>query len=442
LTKSHKSRWKSLRQVPGRSGFLRMLAENNPAMQVGMPLVEMLRINYWLKLRGIAQKQPLLRNRMAGMIIAPDKMSFYLGRTHAAIEYFGPISAPRVLHQNDATMVTFTDCRENDDFVQSIVGMKFSGTGGILDLAPEVPVTNLFVPTSADAARMMFDHDWDVTAEDMKFAMNVAAIGLPSDSFSRLVNCFFYSVDQDRLRTRRIQWIDFFPIQVISRKETKTTIEEKIFTRLWPDLESVIEHDSKFSFPYPATFEHERLALLNRFRELLLAPDSTEPKITGWLAKPAHQFVLKMALPAVGLLHQKTCVWQTDSSCASLVPDFFAVKADGYADIVEFKLPTLKGASIVGSDNRESLSAEIHSYIAQTRTYKEYFQESANREFVQQKYGIKVKYPKRFLVLGRRWEVASNVWRNVLAEFPDLSILTYDDLIDSVVALLYQNPKA
>ena len=419
-----------------------MLAEHNPAMQAGMPIVELLRINYWLRLREIAQKQPLVRNHMAGMIVAPDKISFYLGRTHAAIEYFGPLSAPRVLHKNDATMVAFTDHREDEDLIQSIVGMKFSGTGLTLDLEPETPVTNLFVPTSTDATTMMLDNGWDLTAEDMKFAMNVGGVHLPVDGFSRLVNCFFYSVDQERLRTRRIQWIDFFPIQVKSRRETDTVIEERIFTRLWPDLESVIEHDSTFPFPYPATFEHERLALLNRFRELLLAPDVTEPKITRWLAKPAHQFILKMALPAVSLLHQKVCDWQADSSRASLVPDFFALKTDGYADIVEFKLPTLKGASIVGSDNRESLSAEIHSYIAQTRTYKEYFQESANREFIEQKYGVKVKYPRRFLVMGRRWEVSSNVWRNVLADFPDLTILTYDDLIDSVVALLYQNPKA
>jgi hypothetical protein len=437
-----RSKWKKLRKAASRSGFLHKLAEHNPAMQVGMPLVEILRVNYWLKLRDIAQKQPLIRSRMAGMIVAPEKVSFYLGRTHAPIEYFGPLTAPRVLHQNDATVVNFIDCREDEDFVQSIVGMKFSATGAALDLAPGVPVTNLFVPTSADAAGMMLKNGWDLTAEDMKFAMNTAGIHLPDDNFSRLVNCFFYSVDQERLRTRRIQWIDFFPIRMMSRKETETTIEERIFTRLWPDLESVIEHDSNFLFPYPATFEHERLALLNRFRELLLAPDLTEPKITGWLAKPAHQFILKMALPAVSLLHQKVCKWQTDPSRASLVPDFFAVKIDGYADIVEFKLPALKGASIVGSENRESLSAEIHSYIAQTRTYKEYFEESANREFVERSYGIKVKYPKRFVVMGRRWEVASNVWRNVLADFPDLTILTYDDLIDSVVALLYQNPKA
>jgi hypothetical protein len=182
-----------------------MLAERNPAMQVGMSLVEMLRINYWLKLRDIAQKQPLVRSRMAGMIGAPEKVTFYLGRTHAAIEYVGPLTAPRLLHQKDATMVNFIDCRKDEDFVESIVGMKFSGTGAALDPVPRVPVTNLFVPTSADAVGMMLKNGWDMTAEDMQYAMNTAGIRLPDDDFSRLVNCFFYSVDQERLRTRRIE---------------------------------------------------------------------------------------------------------------------------------------------------------------------------------------------------------------------------------------------
>ncbi len=411
-------------------------------MQVGMPFVDSLRVNYWLKLREIASKQLAARSRMSGMIVAPDKISFYLGKTHAAVEYFGPTSVPSKLSGDDATMFAFTDCREDDDLVESIVGMRFRGTGAKLELAPRVPCTNFFIPTSAAATAMMMDNGWDVTAEDIKFAMNTAGVRLASDDFVRMVNCFFYAVDHSRLRTRRIQWLDFFPLKVLSHSETETTIEEELLIRVWPDFTEVIEHDSQFPFPYPATFEHERLALLNRFRELLLAPDVTEPKITGWLAKPAHQFILKMALPAVKVLHQKKCEWKTDPSRPSLIPDFFAVKANGYADVVEFKMPKLKGASVVGNVNRETLSAEIHSYIAQTRTYKEYFQESAHRLLVQRKYGIKVQSPKRVVVMGRRWQFTSAVWRSVLSEFPDLTVLTYDDLVDSVAALLYQNPKA
>lgn len=422
--------------------FLELLAENNPAMQAGMPIVELLRVNYWLKLRKIARTHPALRQRMPGMIVAAEQIIFYLGKTHAAIEYFGPSNVPTPLSDKVPAKVGFRDCHEGDDLLGSIVGMKFSGTGGKIELLPRVPCTNLFVPTSAEAIEMMMNNGWDMTAEDMKFAMNTSGFFPPSDDFARIVNCFFYAVDNDRLRTRRIQWLDFFPLNVLSHDEMETTIEEKLVISVWPDFSEVIEHDSQFSFPYPGTFEHERLALLNRFRELLLAPEITEPKITGWLAKPAHQFILKMALPAVNVLHQKECKWKTDHSRPSVIPDFFAVRANGYADIVEFKLPKLKGSSVVGTVNRQTLSAEIQSYIAQARTYKEYFQETVHQESVLQKYGIKVQNPKRVLVMGRRWEFTTSEWRNVLSEFPDLTVLSYDDLIDSVAALLYQNPKA
>lgn len=44
--------------------------------------------------------------------------------------------------------------------------------------------------------------------------------------------------------------------------------------------------------------------------------------------------------------------------------------------------------------------------------------------------------------MGRRWEFENDVWRSIQNEFQDLTILTFDDLIDGVAALLYQNPNA
>ena len=287
----------------------------------------------------------------------------------------------------------------------------------------------------------MMDNGWDTTAENLAFAINTQGIQLPEEEFARLVNCFFYSAESGRLRTRRVQWIDFFPVTHLGHEETETTVEDELLIGMWPDITSVIEHDSQFRFPYPVGFEKERLTLLNRFRELILSRDVTEPQITAWLAQPAHQFILKMALPATDVLHQKKCVWKTDATRPSLIPDFFAVRANGYADIIEFKLPELKNKSIVGPINREKFSAEIQSYIAQARTYKEYFSESVHRQLVKQEYGIVVQNPARVLVMGRRWQFESETLRSVQADFPDLAILTYDDLIDSVTSLLYQNPK-
>jgi hypothetical protein len=97
---------------------------------------------------------------------------------------------------------------------------------------------------------------------------------------------------------------------------------------------------------------------------------------------------------------------------------------------------------VVGTANRERFSAEVNSYIAQTRVYKEYFNEKANRDYVVQQHGIKVYAPKRILVLGRRWEFEGDVWQAVASEHPDLTLLTYDDLMDSVSAQLYKNPTS
>jgi len=55
-------------------------------------------------------------------------------------------------------------------------------------------------------------------------------------------------------------------------------------------------------------------------------------------------------------------------------------------------------------------------------------------------HGVNVYYPKRVLVVGRRWELEREIWRSVASEYPDLTILTYDDLLDSVAAMLYRNP--
>jgi hypothetical protein len=284
----------------------------------------------------------------------------------------------------------------------------------------------------------MMNIGWDMTAENMAFMMNTSGLALPAGNFARMVNCFFYGKEADRLRTRRIQWIDFLPLTFKPINEERSDVE----VLFWPDMEYTIEHDAHMQFPRPEFFENERLALLNRFRELILTPGVTEPQITSWLAEPAHQFILRIALPAVGLLAQKKCLWVNESSREPIIPDFFAVRPNGFADIVEFKLPELKGEATVGRVNRETFSAEVNSYVAQTHVYKEYFGDSANRKYVMETHGIEVSHPKRTLVMGRRWQFEDKAWRSVASAFPDLTILTYDDLLDSVSAQMYQNPRS
>ena len=414
--------------------FLKILADANSAFAIGGLLTEHLRLHYWKKLRELVENYPELRKTMPGMLVSPDRLAVYLGDTHIAVEYFGPPYVPD--NVSDGTQVTFTDYRAQGDLISNIVGMSFEGASFKLPLEARELYWNLFLATDRDAITLMMDNGWDMSAENMAFAMNTGGLSLPKNDFARMVNCFFYATEGGRLRTRRIQWIDFFPLTITDIDEET----EEYGVRLWPEMEKVVDHDARLEYPRPALFEHERLALLNRFRELILTPGITEPQITAWLAQPANHYILKMSLPAVSVLDQRKCEWVSDPARDPIIPDFFAVRANGYADIVEFKLPELKGAAVVGKMNREAFSAEVSSYVAQTHFYKEYFDESVNRKYVKDVHEIQVYHPKRVLVMGRRWHFENPVWMSVASSFPDLTILTYDDLIDSVAAQLYQNP--
>ncbi|KVF18807.1 hypothetical protein WJ07_25035 [Burkholderia vietnamiensis] len=131
------------------------------------------------------------------------------------------------------------------------------------------------------------------------------------------------------------------------------------------------------------------------------------------------------------------CEWQSEERKA-IKPDFFVVQSNGYADIVEFKLPDIGKKTVTGSENREAFAAWLNSYIAQTRVYATYFDDPNNRRWFEEKYGFKVYKPRRWLIVGRRSDFTSEIWREIISDYRDLEILTFDDLIDGVVAQFYK----
>jgi hypothetical protein len=75
--------------------------------------------------------------------------------------------------------------------------------------------------------------------------------------------------------------------------------------------------------------------------------------------------------------------------------DFLVERTSGYADILEFNLPFLKGDAVVGITNRERLSAELATYVAQTTVYSGYFEDPNNRTWVEGRYDVNVYHPRR-----------------------------------------------
>ena len=183
-------------------------------------------------------------------------------------------------------------------------------------------------------------------------------------------------------------------------------------------------------------FKYIKLPQINRFVELVGNSNTTEPQLTSFLELPENKFILSMGFLGTEIHPQLLCDWQSQNR-ESIKPDFFIVRPNGFADIIEFKLPNLKGNTVVGKSNRETFSAEINSYISQTRVYKEYFEDPNNRNWVEEKYNIKVRYPKRILVVGRRWDFSSDEWKEIIDDYRDIELITFDDLIDGVVSQFY-----
>ncbi len=126
-----------------------------------------------------------------------------------------------------------------------------------------------------------------------------------------------------------------------------------------------------------------------------------------------------------------------DADRDPIQPDFLIVQPNGFADIVEFKLPQLGGSAVVGQSNRHTFSAEVNMYIAQTRVHMDYFDDPRNRAYFRDNHGITVKRPLRYLVAGRRWMFSSDEWRDIAAEYRGFILRTYDDLVDGVKAQFY-----
>lgn len=68
---------------------------------------------------------------------------------------------------------------------------------------------------------------------------------------------------------------------------------------------------------------------------------------------------------------------------------------------------------------------------------KTYFVVPNYRTWAKDVYGIHIHYPKRILVIGRRADFKTNECREIINYYRDVEIMTFDDLIDGVVAHFY-----
>ncbi|EKO3457988.1 DUF4263 domain-containing protein [Vibrio parahaemolyticus] len=395
-----------------------------------MVFLQELMKRYWGPLYRYVKDNPELIRTMPGFLLNHEKVIVYVGRTHIAVEYMGP-EVVKELRGELRIEVQYHDySTEECNIFEKIIGFEYDS-----NLDVEMPLApfsqDLLFPTNRGLDKLM-DLGWNFAAQNSIMGMNVPSPSPMPEQFTRIVNGMFFDADESGLKTRRIKWLDFFPINFDSSDSKVDRIGFNLDV-----IEHFIEHDAHYSYPMPDDYKFIQLPKINKFIEIWGNKDSSEPDITSYLSKSENEFILSMKFGASSVHSELTCEWQSENR-NDIRPDFFVVQPNGYADIVEFKLPDIDKNTVVGSSNRESFGAWLNSYIAQTRVYSTYFDDPNNRRWFEDKYGFKVHKPRRWLVVGRRHDFDSDVWREIMSDYRDLDILTFDDLIDGVAVQFYK----
>ncbi|WP_375320624.1 Shedu anti-phage system protein SduA domain-containing protein [Aliivibrio logei] len=373
---------------------------------------------------------PELIKTVPGFLMNPESISVYVGRTHIAIEFDGPEFIKELKSGSHIEMHYFDYSVEECNLVEKIIGFEFDSTKKISLPLPAVS-ENLVFPTNRGFDKLR-ELKWNFSAQNSIMGLNVPTPSAMEGQLTRIVNGFFFDADDSGLITRHIKWLDLIPIEFDSNDPEVDTFGFNLSLH-----QKYFKHDAHYTFPAPDEFKFIQLPKINRFVELWGNKGSREVDITNFISQVENQFILTMKFGAVDLHSELTCEWQSEERKA-IRPDFFVVQPNGYADIVEFKLPEITKSFIVGSENRETFAAWLTSYISQTRVYASFFDDPNNRRWFEDKYGFKVHKPRRYLVVGRRHDFKAEVWREIQADFRDLEIITFDDLIDGVKAQFYQ----
>lgn len=408
-------------------GDIQQMDFKEVATNIGQFLMD----NYWSKMWKVLEENPELKDEFTAFLLNPEKLIIYFGKTHWAIEYVGAIRKEN-LDTKFRVEVEVKDYTSHENLLDPIIGIDFSHQTNF-----KLPLIDyhqdLYQPTN-EAYDILKENGWNFAGQSMNIGFNVGGFTVPEGRTSRIVNSFFYGTDDYGLVVRNVKWLDILPLEISDIDEETESFKLKF----WDDFASKFFQDVSFKYPLPPEdYQYEKFPQINRFVELISSSKTSEPEITQFLAQPENEFILKMAFMGKEVHAERECDWQSENAKRPIRPDFFITGTSGFSDIVEFKLPDLKGKPVVGRANRESFSAEIHSYISQTRVYEEYFEDPNNRAYVEDKYGIKVRYPNRLLVIGRRWMLSSDEWKSLENDYRNITIRTFDDLIDGVLSHLY-----
>ncbi len=403
---------------------------NTSIKPIVMEFVELLAQNHLGPIYQYVIDNPELRETVTGFLLYQEKIVVYIGRTHIGVEYVGSESLTEFKDNREVELQYHDYSTKDCNLLEKIIGFEYDSTGSITMPLSQVNEC-LLLPTNKGSDKLT-ELGWNFSAQDSIMAFNVPCPEPINGQFTRIINGVFFDADETGLKTRRIKWLDLIPIQFKEHDD-----ETEIISLDLSPMQNFVEHDARYIYPMPLDYRAVQLPKINKFIEKWGDNNCIETDITNFLSQKENEFILSMKFGATAIHSELTCEWQSENK-KNIRPDFFVVQPNGYADIVEFKLPHLSKNAVVGTTNRETFGAWLNAYIAQTRVYSSYFDDPNNRTWFEKKHGFKVHKPRRVLIVGRRNDFDSDVWREIMHDYKDVDILTFDDLVDGVVVQFYK----
>lgn len=356
---------------------------------------------------------PELRKTLNPAFPFPQKVRIGLLDTHLVVEYVGPENTRSDSFDVEAAWrpnVTVFEYLGLDFRHLTVRGLPF----------PEPIQDQQFF--LGEAVKLLGDYLYDIVLNPNSIMLNGFADFSACTSPSHLSNvAFLWSDASGVLRVRRFDFLELFPIS-----------DDGWAWHSPEGLEHFTEWLSRLHVP---AYELKLHQCLNEFIELVGNRETSEVMITTFLRE--HPEILQLAFGINELNPEVTLKWQYRVDARDLRPDFLPTRMDGFADILEFKLPWMPSTPIVGPTSRPQPSHHLDAALSQLDEYADWCGQEQNRDWLEATHGIRMHTPHTYLIIGHGSEFEA-AERQKLRGRRNATIFTYDEFVEMARMQLYR----
>lgn len=363
--------------------------------------------------------------------VYPNTIVFFKTPTHFGFELLGVSKSPESLNSKERKIEALSDVfslfpkRTKRASAMSVVdgfsiaGMKISEEEVEKKWVNKTPIMEKY-------------------ERDMIFTSNMEAV---VDVSRVATHCSFsrFLIAQHHLGLNRCKHIFFMAIfsrKVKSLEQLKSWVEEvSRHPATRGDFLARTQYLPAFFQGVPP--DDVSLELVSQIQNISKSPGMHETSIADFIIKNGS--ALERYFSSQNFLYEKSLDWiEHDGTVeeSSIRPDLFVQREDGFYDIVDFKLARMdKGKLTVGQRNRRKFSAYVSDEIHQLANYEWYFSFPKNAKFAYEKYGIKIKAPMLYLIVGNSENIIHQEVTEALRAHPagKFVVVDYDSLAVSLL---------